>query len=152
MDLTNKEVVATLFRKVADAIKRLEPDDWEAVLAGNFTVELLANGGFSHRPPAGKGTQSTKELAGIRQALNEAHSRQSALALLAERCPSKDSLLQLSRYLDLPAQKRESIEKLQERIVEGTIGFRLRSRAVQGELPGPVRAPPSAPIPPESET
>src|SRR5207244_4061407 len=98
-------------RKVTDAIKRLEPDDWEAVLAGKFTVEILVNGGSSRPQQGGKVAPITQDLSGIRQALNEAQSRQSAQALLEERCPSKESLLQLSRYLDLPAQKRDSIEK-----------------------------------------
>jgi hypothetical protein len=111
----------------------MDPGDWEAMLAGHFSVEILANSASSSRPPTGNGALAEQDLAAIRQALNEAQSRDAALVLLKERCPTKEALLQLSRYLDLQAQKRETLEKLQERIVEGTVGFRLRSRAVQRE-------------------
>lgn len=36
------------------------------------------------------------------------------------------------RKLDIPFQKKDSIEKLRDKIIEGTIGFRLRSQAIQG--------------------
>ncbi|MDR0612251.1 MAG: hypothetical protein LBG45_01980 [Dysgonamonadaceae bacterium] len=36
------------------------------------------------------------------------------------------------RKLDIPFQKKDSIEKLRDKIIEGTTGFRLRSQAIQG--------------------
>src|SRR5580658_8575039 len=99
MEPTSKDVVAALFSKVTDAISCLEPGDWEAVVAGKFTVEILVNGGSSPRQHGSKVAPITLDLTGLRQALNETQSRHSALALLEERCPSKDGLLQLSRYL-----------------------------------------------------
>lgn len=35
------------------------------------------------------------------------------------------------KQLDIPFQKRDNIEKLKDKIIEGTIGFRLRSQAIQ---------------------
>lgn len=146
MEPTNKDVVAALFRKMSEAVKRLEPDDWMAVLDGNFTVTILVNSSFPHGQQGGKGNWNTSDFADILQALREAQTRQAALALLQERCPSKEGLLQLTRFLDLPGQKRESLEKLQNRIIERTVGFRLRSRAVQGNpLPEAVTFPLTGP-------
>ena len=34
--------------------------------------------------------------------------------------------------LDIPFQKKDSIDRILEKIIEGTIGFRLRSQAIQG--------------------
>ncbi len=37
------------------------------------------------------------------------------------------------KSLDIPLLQRDNIEKLQEKIIESTIGYRLRSEAIQGK-------------------
>lgn len=43
----------------------------------------------------------------------------------------RDSLERIIRELDLPYNKKDRIDKMKEKIVEGIVGFRLRSEAIQ---------------------
>jgi len=47
-------------------------------------------------------------------------------------CTNKNAFERVAKKLDLPFQKKDSIEKLVTKIIERTIGFRLRSQAIQG--------------------
>ena len=47
-------------------------------------------------------------------------------------CNNRNAFEKVARKLDLPFQKKDNIEKLTSKIIERTIGFRLRSQAIQG--------------------
>jgi hypothetical protein len=51
--------------------------------------------------------------------------------LLSQKLKKLD-LENILRKLDIPFQKKDSMERLKDKIIEGTIGFRLRSQAIQG--------------------
>jgi hypothetical protein len=59
-------------------------------------------------------------------------SREQGAQHLLSAAPTKTALQEVARYLDLPVRKSETIAELRERIVEATIGYRLRSRAIRG--------------------
>ena len=59
------------------------------------------------------------------------NSRQEGETYLVSKCKSKTDLVEVAKKLDLPY--RTNITVLKERIIEGTIGFRLRSDAIQGK-------------------
>nr|VFK37093.1 MAG: hypothetical protein BECKSD772F_GA0070984_101019 [Candidatus Kentron sp. SD]VFK41170.1 MAG: hypothetical protein BECKSD772E_GA0070983_101017 [Candidatus Kentron sp. SD]VFK78281.1 MAG: hypothetical protein BECKSD772D_GA0070982_101112 [Candidatus Kentron sp. SD] len=51
---------------------------------------------------------------------------------LEQYASNKDALTRLVRYLDLPLHRQETKERLKEKIIDATIGYRLRSRAIRG--------------------
>ncbi|MGE0635175.1 MAG: hypothetical protein AB7G44_08555 [Bacteroidia bacterium] len=51
---------------------------------------------------------------------------------LKKQCSNKLDYENIARKLDVPFQKKDKIEKIQNKIIERTIGFRLRSEAIQG--------------------
>ncbi|OFX31054.1 MAG: hypothetical protein A2X08_18310 [Bacteroidetes bacterium GWA2_32_17] len=53
--------------------------------------------------------------------------------LLLSKCTKRFEWESVLKKLDVPFQKRDNIEKLKNKIIERTIGFRLRSQAIQGE-------------------
>ena len=59
------------------------------------------------------------------------NSREDGFKLLVDKCSSRLDLEVLARKLDIPFTKKDIIEKLKDKIIEGTIGFRLRSQAIQ---------------------
>lgn len=131
----DKDVVVAVLRKVADAIKNLDSADWAAVLDGNFRVDIVIPAARDQQPDSGAVSLSEGDLADIARLLNDATSREAGQTLFDARNLSKDGILQLARHLDVRAQKRDPVDKIKERIIEATIGFRLRSRAVQGGKP-----------------
>lgn len=63
--------------------------------------------------------------------LNKMTSRDDGLKLLIDKCFSRLDFETLAKKLDIPFTKKDTIEKLKEKIIEGTIGFRLRSQVIQ---------------------
>lgn len=45
--------------------------------------------------------------------------------------PSRLGLFSIARVLDIPVSKKDTVERMKSKIVEGTIGFKLRSQAIQ---------------------
>lgn len=64
--------------------------------------------------------------------LNKFSSRDEGLAFLISKCFTRIDYETVAQRLDIPFQKKDAIERIKEKIIEGTIGFRLRSQAIQG--------------------
>ena len=60
------------------------------------------------------------------------NSRTEGESFLKSNCNNKSAFERVAKKLDLPFQKTDGIEKLVSKIIERTIGFRLRSQAIQG--------------------
>lgn len=69
----------------------------------------------------------------IVEELNNSASREIGFELLKSKCSLKADYEAIAKKLDIPFTKKDSINKLKEKIIEGTIGFRLRSQAIQNK-------------------
>lgn len=58
--------------------------------------------------------------------------RQDAQALLDAKFPSKKALEIIARKLDIPIIRQDKVEDLRDKIVEATVGARIRSQTIQG--------------------
>ncbi|MCY1227086.1 hypothetical protein D3C87_297870 [compost metagenome] len=65
--------------------------------------------------------------------LNTISDRDEAIKYLDGLNLQRLSLEDILRKLDFPFTKKDNLEKLKQKIVEATIGFRLRSNAIQGK-------------------
>jgi hypothetical protein len=63
--------------------------------------------------------------------LKEMTSREDGLELLNNKYSLRQDYEAIAKQIDIPHTKKDSIDKLKEKIIEGTIGFRLRSQAIQ---------------------
>lgn len=63
--------------------------------------------------------------------LTKLNSREEGFNVLENKCSSKSDLESILLYLDVPFQKRDSASKLKDKIIENSIGYRLRSQAIQ---------------------
>ena len=143
MAQSNKEALVGLLRDLARQIQSLEPSDVDDVLAGAAKLEVRVENG--KRPTRTKSrTPVDEELYQVARTLRELTKREDGEKLLDERASSKDDMVRLSRILDLPVQKRDTAEQLRSRLIESTIGFRLRSAAIQGT---PAKSPASEGVP-----
>jgi hypothetical protein len=52
---------------------------------------------------------------------------------LLSKCTNRVDWERITKKLDVPFQRKDNIDKLKNKIIERTIGFRLRSQAIQGE-------------------
>lgn len=64
--------------------------------------------------------------------LTGAASRSEAAKFLDENFWTKKALEQVARHLDVVVSKQDKAETLRDKIIEATVGARLRSEAIQG--------------------
>lgn len=79
--------------------------------------------------------QSTKILnidpVEIINALENLSTRESGEEYLKDKLITRLDYEAVVKKLDIPYNKKDNINKLKDKIIEGTIGFRLRSQAIQ---------------------
>lgn len=73
------------------------------------------------------------DVRAIAAQLQALQSRDSGDALLREKAPNRSGLEAIARFLQLPVQRDDTVDRLRAKIVENTIGSRLRSDAIQGK-------------------
>ena len=56
--------------------------------------------------------------------------------MLDDKYPSKKVLEVIARKLDIPITRQDKIEDLRDKIVEATVGAKIRSQAIQGTTGG----------------
>ena len=64
--------------------------------------------------------------------LNQIKTREEGLTFLMSKCSSRIDFETIAKKMDIPFQKKDTIERLKEKIIESTIGYKLRSQAIQG--------------------
>ena len=63
--------------------------------------------------------------------LNSMKSREEASSYFSTNDLKRADLEAICKQLDLPFTKKENMKTLQEKIIEGTVGYKLRSQAIQ---------------------
>lgn len=130
--MTDREAASLLLRELAKKVRELSEEEWTAISRGAFRVRIELTGKPTRRivPPS-----PNFNAEGVAATLRDLDTIDAGMSLLARECPTRDDLVRLARYIDVPAEKRDTIERLRERIVDGTIGYRLRSEAIRGTKP-----------------
>jgi hypothetical protein len=134
-----RDVLVMILDEIAKGIKRLSEQEFDELVSGKakfrFNIERstrsdLSKKGLGKRKEHRQMTAvQGRELVDRLRALEV---REEGYKLIADVCARRDDLAQVARVLDLPTNKRDPIERLQDKIIEATIGYRLRSRAIQG--------------------
>lgn len=126
-----KQQVVSLLRDLARQIQAMDDSEIESVLAGQYRLEI--------RPPAMKQKKQQTQVRGsddevtrLQDALRTTDTREQARQLIGELLHTKAELMRFARALDIPVPKSASAEHLKDRLVEGTVGYRLRSAAIRG--------------------
>jgi len=132
MSKTPKELILTFLKEVVSNLQKADESEIEKILTGKARLELkLLHTGkepIENRKdllPQGFEEKTVEALHGF-------GTRDEGNRYLEEQYRTKEDFLRIARYLDLPAQKKETIKQIKNKIIETTIGFRVRSAAVQG--------------------
>lgn len=64
--------------------------------------------------------------------LNDFATREEAEAWISSAALTKRQFCDTLRTIDVPWDKNDNLERLREKLIENTVGFKLRSRAIQG--------------------
>lgn len=127
---SKKDEMVAFLRRLASLIESSESVDLDVVLDA-----------FEKRVVKEKRPEKRDELL-VREELDYSHlserllaldSRDAAVAFLTEHAPSKAALSSLARHLEVPVSKQDKVEAIRDKLVESTVGARLRSEAIRGE-------------------
>ncbi|RZM79035.1 hypothetical protein [Leptolyngbya iicbica] len=121
----NQDIFTSLLKQFTRFIDRLTDEDISALKSGKkiLSFKLIED------QKASRENKDLSEFRKLADQLMEINSRVEAENLLDNL--KKKNLIELSKFLDIPVQSRENISKIKEKIIESTVGYRLRSQAIQ---------------------
>jgi hypothetical protein len=125
----NKEALVLIFKQISSLIGRLSDDEIDDILSGKLIFALKEKGGKGKKNKRSIDEEKIEEFISKLRSMNE---RENGIALLETEGVDKYFLKRLARNIDISTSDRDNIETLVERIIEATIGYRLRSKAIQG--------------------
>lgn len=125
---------------LAEAARALKEEEVEAVLEGRSRIIIHVeevkrrkrnrHESFTSQEPEGVGLQEAAD------SLRGMATREAGTGYLQTHFKNRPDLLRLARFLDLPVGERDPRSRMEEKIVDATIGFRLRSDAIQNRAEG----------------
>lgn len=125
---SKRSELANILRRLADYVDN-HPDEDLAPLFKQAATLRQSTERVKKSPPQ----KQLPDLQAIASELQTLQTRDSGDALLRERVPNRSGLEAIARFLQLPVQRDDSVDRLRAKIVENTIGSRLRSDAIQGK-------------------
>jgi len=122
----NQDIFTSLLKQFTQFISSLSEEDIKDLSGGKKRLSIkLVEKKQSNSPK-----NSSTDLRYTEDQLTKIDSRQQAEELLQDF--KKGDLQRIAKDLDIPTQKNEDILRIKEKIIESTIGFKLRSQAIQG--------------------
>ena len=126
-----RERFATLLMDVAKQVRQLTDEEFSAILSSRGRLKLVVEQDDKPRKSRKK-TVAETDLRALADRLAKLDSREAGLDALNETISTKTDVLRLARLLDVHPQKGDTAKHIKEKLVEATVGFRLRSAAVRG--------------------
>ena len=139
MNELNKNVIATLFHDIARQIQELDEEDIADVIAGKVNLQIHVHD-VKQSSKEKKEKISIDTFQQIASTLKNLTTREEGFNLLNEKVSTKNDLTEIAKFLDLSVKKYETIDQIRSKIIESTIGFRLRSAAIQGTVAEPAKS------------
>lgn len=126
-----KNILLSQISKFVEYLDSLTPEDLKKLEEGECCIDFSLRFKAQAQKLSGKHNEADMDVKEIIERLNHCQSRQEGEAFLNSLDLRNDSLGAIIKQMDLPYSKKDSKSKMFEKIIEGTIGFRLRSSAIQ---------------------
>lgn len=123
------EVVGLAMRRLSSALFRLSPDDLNKLVDPSYDLEIRI---IRRRVKDESGSSSVADVSSVVEKLTGFSSREDAASFLDSNYSSKKPLEQIARFLDIAVTKKDRVDGLRDKIIEGTTGARIRSEAIKG--------------------
>lgn len=129
--MIKRSELSNILRQLADFIES-QPDESLDSILKQASSQKCAEPKQKNSKGKSKINIDTESLRKIADELIKLPSREAGEALLKEKVTNRVALETLARFLNLPVQRDDNVERLRAKIVENSIGSRLRSNAIQG--------------------
>lgn len=122
-------LAASALRRLAVALERMSDEELARLNEPGTEIEIKILRRRARDEPA---PEPLLDLADIVVKLTAAANRSDAAKFLDDSFGTKKVLEQIARHLDVVVSKQDKVETLRDKIIEATVGARLRSAAIQG--------------------
>jgi hypothetical protein len=112
-------------------IRTLNKSNIEGLIEGRFAIQFSISNIEMHTDNQNI-VICNDEVSGIICCLKQMSSRDEVLQYIETIHPNRKMLEAIVKALDIPFNKRDDQNRLKEKIIEGTVGYKLRSDAIQG--------------------
>lgn len=126
---TSAFLVASALRRLATALEGMSDEELARLNEPGIEIEIKV---LRRRSKEEAAPVVQVDLTDIVAKLTVATSRADASKFLEENFGKRKVLEQIARRLDVVVSKQDKTETLRDRIIEATVGARLRSEAIQG--------------------
>jgi len=127
---STKRQVVTLFRNFARQIEAMDEVTLNRVLEGGFRIDTDLP--RKSRRAKGQSACSEEQLRELKATLSKIDSHEEAKLAISDSLGSRAQLVSFARALDVPTPRNSTSEEIKDRLVEATVGFRVRSAAIRG--------------------
>ena len=125
----------SLLQAILRDVKGLDDASFESFLAGDLKVGVVPR--VEARSAEPTTTCSEEQVARLKESLEKITARGQARDLIGSVLRTKREMSYFARCLDIPIPNRASSAEMMDRLVEGTVGYRLRSAAIRERGPNP---------------
>lgn len=122
-------MAASALRRLAGALERMSEDELSRLNDPNCEIEIRV---IRRRSKEENTPEALFNLNDIVAKLTAFPSRAEASQFMEATFETKKTLEQIARHLDVPVNKQDKVETLRDKIIEATVGARLRSEAIKG--------------------
>jgi len=140
---TSRDEVRVLLDALASLMRSITSDDITRLREGSSRLALVdvsdATSEARSMPAANEGrdassrTRTPFDPSTVLGLLDTSTTRDDALRMLQDQKLSSGMLKELASHLEIRTQKGDSTEVIMEKIIEATVGLRLRGAAIRGE-------------------
>lgn len=126
---TSSILAASVLRRLADVVERMSDEDLARLNEPGIEIEIKI---LRRRIKDELAPEALLDLPDIVSKLIASASRADAAKFLDDGLDAKKTLERIARHLDVVVLKQDKAETLRDKIIEATVGARLRSEAIQG--------------------
>ena len=122
-------MAASALRRLAAALEQMSEDEIAKLNDPNCEIEIKV---IRRRSKEEVSPEALLDLNEIVAKLTKFPSRAEASQFMEATFDTKKTLDRIARHLDVPVLKQDKVETLRDKIIEATVGARLRSEAIKG--------------------
>ena len=122
-------LAASALRRLAAAVEQMSNEELARLNEPGTEIEIRV---LRRRAKDELPSEARLDLVDIVAKLTESPSRAEASKLLESGYETKKTLEQIARHLDVAVLRQDKAETLRDKIIEATVGARLRSEAIKG--------------------
>ena len=122
---------------ISDRLSKLSKTELNSIVNGSSEIEISIvkkeNKSKAVRSNDKNISSKADKFDLIVSRLGEATSREAGIIILEEIIPLKNDLESFAKYIDVVVNKSDRVENVKSKIVDATVGAKLRSGAIQGK-------------------